>query len=104
MRKPIVTKPSRRLENSYAACLERIAPGLISGKGGIMADRRFRKVNLRLTVFEDTYARIEVYAKRQNLSLDLALNDLISFGLHGEGIFLDDSPDDAPPVGEPKEL
>ena len=69
-----------------------------------MADRRFRKVHLRLTLYEDTYARIEAYAKLHNLPIDLALSDLIGFGLHGEGIFLDDLPsEDAPPAGEPKE-
>ena len=65
-----------------------------------MSDRRFRKVHLRLTVYEETYARVEAYAKLHNLSLDLALSDLIGFGLHGEGIFLDDLPSENAPSAD----
>jgi len=66
-----------------------------------MADRRFREVHLRLTVYEDTYNRIEAYANLHNLPLDLALSDLIGFGLHGEGIFLDDPSDEETPPATP---
>ena len=38
MTKPILTKPSRRLAKSYTACLERMAPGLISEKRKKMAE------------------------------------------------------------------